>query len=244
MTDPVTPVEAPAVPAQEPASAPVQPDYTQVLQGIKDATGNPKYTSVEAALASVQPSQAHITTIESENKTLREENERIKAEQAAKDSILEEIKRTQQASTVTTEPPTLDVNALDEAVGKQMDARDQRKLLQDRVTEMDRKLTEVYGSKEAAQAAVSKAAAANGLSVQGLLELGATNSPAVVYKLMDIDKPNVTPPRSLSTGDIQTPGHQEPTARKTPSEMRRDFFKDEVDPDLSRAQALRRELEG
>ena len=238
--------EAPAVvPAPEPVVAPaVQPDYSQILQEIKDSSGKPKYSSVEAALTAVPHSQSHITTLEDENKTLRDENARIKAEQTVKDGILEEIRKTQPAPTETPEATAMDVKTLSDAVDERLNARDEQKLIEDRVAEMDRRLIEAHGTKEAAQAVVARAATALGVTVPDLLRIGVTSSPAVVYKLLDIDKLPTKTPQSISGGDIQPSGHEEPARRKTADELRRDFFSGTQDKDLSRVQQIRKELGG
>jgi len=232
LTNPTPPVE--------PLSPNPEPDYTAVLREIKDSSGNQKYGSVEAVLASVPHSQQHIQTIENENKEMRERLAQVEAQNSVRDDILKELKKTQQAGTETSEPSTLDVDKLNEAVDQRVNALNEKKLLQARVDDMDRKLIEVHGTKEAAQKAVTLAAQSLGITVDELFRVGVTTSPALVYKALDLDKVIVNPPQSLSSGTTQTQGIPEPEQRKTSETLRKEFFEGKVDPDIQRIQEIRR----
>lgn len=174
--------QQPTADQQQQLSTPPQPAIPETL---KELVGEgKKYSTLDAALASIGPAQAHIAKLEAEAAQLRE--------QAAKGQSVDEVRQAVEAileARGATNTPALDPNAVASVVDNLLSEREIKARSEANQKTVTDALTAAFGDK--ASDKFSEAAAAAGLSRQELSDL-ARKSPAVALKLFDL-KPQGAP---------------------------------------------------
>ncbi len=200
-------VEADPAPAAQ-TEPPVNP-FTDLLNGITNEDGSPKYGDVEAALKSIPNAQGHIKTLESELKTLRE--------QAAKAENTEEI--VQRLSRQQTENQTQSFQnpeELEDAIDSRLAAREKTKLEQTNLEQVGSKFAEVFGTKASDE--MSRIATESGVTLKWLENMART-SPKALFKLAGISAENVPENKktrgTINTESLATSLHERPKERKS-----------------------------
>jgi uncharacterized protein YfcZ (UPF0381/DUF406 family) len=155
-----------------------------------------KYATIEAALKSILPAQVHIGTIEQDNADLRKKLEALEAERKNVDDVLAEIKGGQE-KTVTTES---NPDSIAERVLDTLDKRKEATAATLNLQASSDALIAKFGSKEAAQKALTDKAESLGLTVPDLMHTAA-KSPAAFLVYFDTKlEPRVPNP----TGSVNT----------------------------------------
>jgi len=192
MTDPLSTTTPFAEPTAQPTEVQPTPVTTEVVvpptpaftmpDAAKDLIGDgKKYSTVEAALTSLQPAQEHIAKIEAENAQIREQLTRTKTAE----EVLEEIRNQTTTQPETAPAPQIDMSIVEQMVEQKLTATEAQKIAQDNTKSVVDKLTAHYGSKEKAEEVYIEQAKALGLGVAGLNNLSAT-SPKAVFEMLNI----------------------------------------------------------
>jgi len=186
---PVTPEVAPVVATP---TAPVIPQELAELVGE-----GKKYSTVEAALASVPHAQTHIASIEAQ---LAKANEALAAART-QEEILAEI-RESSSSTVPTTPsaPTVSQEQITSLIKQSLKEVQTEKEATTNISTVTSTFEETFGDK--AEAAYNQIATDSGLSIKDLNRLAAT-SPSAVLKLAGIGNKQL-PVVKPSSGTINT----------------------------------------
>lgn len=80
-------------PDSQPGDANVTNQFDDLLNGIKNDSGERKYKSVESALEALKHSQEHIPKIQGDNELLTQEVESLKSQQAKIDNLTDIVSR-------------------------------------------------------------------------------------------------------------------------------------------------------
>ena len=189
-------VEAPVVATP---SAPVIPTELQGLVGE-----GKKYSTLEAAYASIAPAQNHIATIEAENASLKQllEGQRTTRE------LMDEFRSTQ-ANGQTSPAPQVRQQDISTLVNQELTKIEQVKTKAQNNRTVAQRFMKQYGSK--GEEVYNQLATDSGLTVADL-NIIAANSPTAVFKMAGLayqQQPQVTP---TSAGSVNTQAYQaEPT---------------------------------
>lgn len=138
---------------QEQQTAPAKSEdshFDQMLKGITNQEGKPKYTSVQQALGSIPHAQKHINQLETENQQLKDELTSIKEQ-------LEEYKeRVERFDTVENlleqrESKGLSQEELDQYLEQKLQQRETVKTVQQNQASVVRSLVEMFGDQATAE---------------------------------------------------------------------------------------------
>ena len=174
-----TPVESQTTEAVQTDTA---PKVFEIPTEAQDLVGEgKKYKSAEDALRSVPHAQQHIETLESELAATKEEL--LKRQTTAE--LLDEIKSGIQPPATTYQEPEFNQDMLQNVVNKTLESKEKERV-----------------SQQNAQSVANSMALENGLTIQQLHNLAATN-PKLVLKLSELSKPgeilNSKPTSSVNT---------------------------------------------
>ncbi len=191
----------------EPVAPIVASPFDDKLKVIVNEQGQPKYKSVEDALASIPNSQAHIAQLEAENKVRDAEILRLREEVKAKEALEQVVERLtnnkEQAPPVTPQSAGLSEDAIAKLVTATLDQRSAAAEAQANIDNVSNVLTAKFGDKVKEQIA-AKALELN-TTPQKLGALSSTN-PALVLSLFG-EKP-VAPTQPVTPSQaspLQTP---------------------------------------
>lgn len=187
-------VEAPVV---DTPSAPVIPTELQGLVGE-----GKKYSTLEAAYASIAPAQNHIATIEAENASLKQslEGQRTTRE------LMDELRSTQAQGQTT---PQAEVNQehISTMVNQELTKIEQTKTKAQNNKTVAQRFIKQYGTK--GEEVYNQLATDSGLTVADL-NIIAANSPTAVFKMAGFEQKRVDVAPSI--GSVNTQAYQaEPT---------------------------------
>ena len=170
-----TPVEAPS--QTQPAT---QSLYEDLLKGIVNESGQPKYQSVDVALQALKASQEYIPQLKQKETALEAEVRQLKEELAKRSSVEEVVERLKaQQQPVLQDTPVhtgLDENAVLGILAK----RDAEAVALANIKNVSDQLTAKYGDK--AKDVLQQKVTELGISPQALKDLSA-QSPAAVMAL-------------------------------------------------------------
>ena len=189
----------PETPVIDTPSAPVIPTE---LQGIVGE--GKKYSTLDAAYASIAPAQNHIATIEAENASLKQtlEGQRTTRE------LVDELRSTQ-ANGQTSPAPQVNQQDISTLVNQELTKIDQVKTKAQNNKTVAQRFMKQYGAK--GEEVYNQLATDSGLTVSDL-NIIAANSPTAVFKMAGLgpqQQPQVTP---TSAGSVNTQAYQaEPT---------------------------------
>jgi len=188
---PVEPSTTEAVQTDTPPKAFEIPTEAQELVGE-----GKKYQSPEDALRSVPHAQKHIETLESELAEVKEELTKRQTTQ----ELLDEIKSGIQPPATTYQEPEFNQDMLQNVVNKTLESKERERVSQQNAQSVAEKFTAKYGDK--AETVYNSMALENGLTIQQLHNLAATN-PRLVLKLSELAQPgeilNSKPTSSVNT---------------------------------------------
>ena len=188
-------VEAPVVDTKP---APVIPTELQALVGE-----GKKYSSVEAAYASIAPAQNHIATIEAENASLKETLEGQKTTRELMDEL-----RSTQAEGQTTPKAEVNQEHISTMVNKELTKIEQNRTRTQNQSTVAQRFIKQYGAK--GEEVYNQLATESGLTVADL-NIIAKNSPTAVFKMAGFDPKQTQVPPSTA-GSVNTQAYQaEPT---------------------------------
>ena len=181
-------------------ATPTTPLVPTELQGIVGE--GKKYSTVEAAYASIEPAQSHIATIEAENASLKQtlEGQRTTRE------LVDELRSTQATGETT---PRAEVNQehISTMVNQELTKIEQSKVKAQNNSTVAQRFMKQYGTK--GEEVYNKLAKDSGLTVADL-NIIAANSPTAVFKMAGFEQKqtNVSP----TMGSVNTQAYQaEPT---------------------------------
>lgn len=192
-------------PEEKVAEAPVldtltTPVIPTELQGLVGE--GKKYSTVEAAYASIEPAQNHIATIEAENASLKQtlEGQRTTRE------LIDELRSTQATGETT---PRAEVNQehISTMVNQELTKIEQSKVKAQNNSTVAQRFIKQYGTK--GEEVYNKLAKDSGLTVADL-NIIAANSPTAVFKMAGFEhrQTDVSP----TMGSVNTQAYQaEPT---------------------------------
>ena len=179
---------------------PTTPVIPTELQGIVGE--GKKYSTVEAAYASIEPAQNHIATIEAENASLKQtlEGQRTTRE------LVDELRSTQATGETT---PRAEVNQehISTMVNQELTKIEQSKVKAQNNSTVAQRFIKQYGTK--GEEVYNKLAKDSGLTVADL-NIIAANSPTAVFKMAGFEhrQTDVSP----TMGSVNTQAYQaEPT---------------------------------
>jgi hypothetical protein len=189
-----TPVESQTTEAVQTDTA---PKVFEIPTEAQDLVGEgKKYKSAEDALRSVPHAQQHIETLESELAATKEEL--LKRQTTAE--LLDEIKSGIQPPATTYQEPEFNQDMLQNVVNKTLESKEKERVSQQNAQSVAKTFTDKYGEK--AETVYNSMALENGLTIQQLHNLAATN-PKLVLKLSELSKPgeilNSKPTSSVNT---------------------------------------------
>lgn len=204
--EPQQPAQEPTQ-VQEPTPAPA-PDYTELLSGVTNAEGKPKYSNVEDALKALPHANTHIQTLEEENRRLREAAEKVPA--------LEDLvanMQTAQTPATSGEPP-VSMEAITNIVQQTIQQRETEATVQQNQSTVADELSKVFGEK------------AEELYIEKSKELGidpdtlnalAGKSPAAVLSWFDLkgQKPPTKTETSVNPEAVLNNGTQQPAPKRS-----------------------------
>ena len=192
-------------PEEKAAEAPVldtptTPVIPTELQGIVGE--GKKYSTVEAAYASIEPAQSHIATIEAENASLKQtlEGQRTTRE------LVDELRSTQATGETT---PRAEVNQehISTMVNQELTKIEQSKVKAQNNSTVAQRFMKQYGTK--GEEVYNKLAKDSGLTVADL-NIIAANSPTAVFKMAGFEQKQTDV--SPTMGSVNTQAYQaEPT---------------------------------
>ena len=173
------------------------PKVFEIPTEAQDLVGEgKKYKSAEDALRSVPHAQQHIETLESELAATKEEL--LKRQTTAE--LLDEIKSGIQPPATTYQEPEFNQDMLQNVVNKTLESKEKERVSQQNAQSVAKTFTDKYGEK--AETVYNSMALENGLTIQQLHNLAATN-PKLVLKLSELSKPgeilNSKPTSSVNT---------------------------------------------
>ena len=155
-----------------------------------------KYQSPEEALRSVPHAQQHIQTLESELAEVKEELTKRKTTQ----DLLDEIKSGIQTTETTSQEPEFNQDMLQNVVNKTIESKEKERVFQQNARSVAEKFTTQYGDK--AETVYNSMAQSNGLTIEQLHNLAATN-PKLVLRLNELENaggnPIAKPSSSVNT---------------------------------------------
>lgn len=204
------PVEAaaqPQAPAADPQPVATPAPVFTIPETAQDLVGEgKKYSTVEAALSALAPSQSHIATLEAEAEEMRQE---LARRQTAAE-LVEQINKTPSGEQTA---PQFDPSQLDALIEQKLSSKEQAKVAEQNTKSVVSKMTEVFGDKAKAEEMYVGKAKELGLSVEYMNTLAAT-SPKAVLELYGIkDKTQVAPAKIHS--DVNTEAvHNAPAPEK------------------------------
>lgn len=172
------------------------PNYADLLMGIKNEDGQPKYRTVEDALKALQHSQSFIDQLKNESATARAEAEAARAEAARVAEIERSVQKLiegQNQPPVSTTPQAVDENAIAALVQRTLAETQQKTTREQNLSTVVKKLQERFGA-EADVKFYSKAQEL-GFTKAEINDLAA-KSPAAVFQLIGITetgKPQASP---------------------------------------------------
>jgi len=201
------PVEAVETPVVDTQTAPVVPTE---LQGIVGE--GKKYSTLEAAYASIAPAQNHIATIEAENASLKQslEGQRTTRE------LMDEFRETQAQgqTTPTQQQSQQDISTL---VNQELTKIEQVKTKAQNNKTVAQRFMKQYGAK--GEEVYNQLATDSGLTVSDL-NIIAANSPTAVFKMAGLgsqQQPQVTP---TSAGSVNTQAYTAETTGELSSKVK------------------------
>lgn len=124
--------------------------FDQMLQGITNEEGKPKYSSVQQALGSIPHAQKHINQLESDNKTLKDEIASLQEQldeykqKAERFGTVEELLEQRENKGLTQEE-------LDQYLEQKLQQRETVKTVQQNQANVVNSLVEMYGDKATAE---------------------------------------------------------------------------------------------
>ena len=155
-----------------------------------------KYQSPEEALKSVPHAQQHIQTLESELAEVKEELTKRKTTQ----DLLDEIKSGIQAPETTSQGTEFNQDMLQNVVNQTIETKEKEKVYAQNAKSVAEKFMTQYGDK--AETVYNSMALTNGLTIEQLHNLAATN-PKLVLRLNELensgDSPVAKPSSSINT---------------------------------------------
>ena len=169
------PEETVAAPILDTPTAPLVPTE---LQGIVGE--GKKYSTVEAALASIAPAQSHIATIEAENASLKETLEGQKTTRELMDEL-----RLQQANGETPSKVEVNQEQISSIVSQELTKREFNKTKTQNTNTVATRFNKQYGTK--GEEVYNRLAQESGLSVADL-NIIASNSPAAIFKMAGFEQ--------------------------------------------------------
>ena len=189
--------------SQEASPTPTEnPTTEDLLGGIKNADGNQKYQTVDAALSSLATSQEHIVKLESENSQYRENETKA----ATMDDLLTELR--QQPNTVATPQPVgMSADELQGMTFETIRRYESQKLAEANAATVDAAMRKQYGDK--AKEVFSSKAKELGVDINFMYDL-AKRSPTgfmAQFKETSTGSPTIeTTTNALSMSENQTSG--------------------------------------
>lgn len=204
---------------QDPATKPVEPVlqaqpsvYQDLLNGIKNEQGLPKYATLEDALKALQHSQAYIPEVKNQLTRQEQEIARLQAELEQRQSIEDVVSRLakpNQPEPVANQPrgSGLDESAVNQLVLNALSQQAAQAVSSQNQAQVEAALKAKYGDK--AQEVVKQRASELGLTPQALGELS-SKSPQAVLALFNTQgttgpKPttsSVNIPPSFNQGNV------------------------------------------
>lgn len=141
-----------ATPQEQETATPNSEDshFDQMLQGITNQEGKPKYSSVQQALGSIPHAQKHINQLEQDNQSLKDEIASLKEQvdeykqKAERFGTVEELLEQQDNKGLTQEQ-------LDEYLEQKLSQRETVKNVQQNQRDVVNSLVEMYGDKATAE---------------------------------------------------------------------------------------------
>lgn len=181
--------------------------FADLLGGIRNDNGEPKYKSVEDALKALQHSQTFIEQLKREKQEAEAAANTFKtqAEKVSElESTLQKLIQGQSQAPATTQPKQLDESAIAALVEDTLAKKQTEAVKAQNTSTVVKKLAEVFGGK--AEETFYAKAAELGLSQAEMNEMAA-KSPAAVFRILGIGdnatKPNTSAP---ATSTVNTAG--------------------------------------
>jgi len=176
-------------PVQTPVAQPNTSDtLDQLLAGIQNEQGVPKYKTAEDAIKALGASQDHIRNLEAENTAFKNNA----TEQATLQSVLDAVKPQSGGEQVA--PAALDEASVASLVESIVTKRDVKSTQTTNVKSVADKFNNLFGEK--GESELYGRAAAKGLSKEWVNQLAAEN-PEAVFNILDVkgtvSTPNLTP---------------------------------------------------
>lgn len=185
-------------PDQDKPEPVVTPSVTPVIPPeLSELVGEgKKYKSVDDAMKALPHAQQHILTLQQENALMKEELTKRKTAE----ELLEDIRRTTQAPTATTQGTDISHDVVSQIVQQQLRAASEQTIMKANTDKVVNAFREVYG--EDAKNKFNSIAASNGMS-PAQLEMLVTTSPEAVLNLAGINNKRKTPDTTLKS-DVNT----------------------------------------
>jgi len=179
----------------------------ELLLGITNDEGQPKYATTEAALASIPNAQNHISNLERENNELREKVATAKTSAEYADELLSQGQQTVDSKTGLSET---EVNSI---IENQLSQRAVVATRSQNLSAVNEALVDKFGDK--AKDTLTMKGHELGLTIEGIEELAAT-SPRVVMNWFSEIKPSVTKtPQSNTVTLAQDTSYKAPVEHKS-----------------------------
>tara|TARA_Y100001951_G_C11298065_1_gene277586 strand:+ start:37811 stop:38599 length:789 start_codon:yes stop_codon:yes gene_type:complete len=172
---------------QQPNNPPQQDPYADLLTGIVNERGEPKYRDIPTALKALGHSQEYIANLQRENDELKKRQDAEKAEEDRIAQIEESLRRL--AESQQSDQPTpqefkgLTEEQIDSLLQSRLSQHEQQKVASANIEKVSQAIRSQYGDKT--QETVAQKAAAYGLSPQEFEQMAA-KSPQMVLDIFGI----------------------------------------------------------
>lgn len=209
----------------ENTDAPVKDPLTDLLSGITNSEGKPKYDSVEKALQALQHSQEHIKRLEDENKSNAEELEKLRQESANTESVEEIVNRLltshsgkqEDARETPSQTEPFNEDAIKALIHNSLQEQNKKAKAEENLRMVESQLAGMYGDK--AKDIINSKAGELGFSIDELRTLSETK-PQAVLALFGTGQPRTTSPTTTSVNYPTTkPSNLEEPPKPTKSLM-------------------------
>lgn len=194
---------------QESGTPNAEGQLDQMLKGITNAEGKPKYNSVEQALGSISPAQSHIKQLETDNQSLKQEIEALKQQVDEYKQQVERLGSLEDILEQRTETKGMSQEELDAYFEQKFAQRENAISASQNKATVVKSLVDLYGDKAKAEAEFVAMQSELGID---LTELSAQSPKAV---LRYFKKPEARTPDNFSGQSRQEfkPSGEKPAAR-------------------------------
>lgn len=140
-------------PAEQETVTPKHEDsqFSQMLQGITNQEGKPKYSTVEQALGSIPHAQNHISQLERDNQEYKQKLEEFEQKMQEYEQELQRQKSVESLLEERDRKPELSQDDLDAYLEQKLSAREQARIAKENTASVANSLVEIYGDKGTAE---------------------------------------------------------------------------------------------